>query len=68
MGSNLVPTLTTFDVEHKGKKEKIKSKVDIFLTAKYAKSRGFDPEVLKANGLIKELPGFFVVPEDLILL
>jgi len=54
VGSDLVPTETTFEVTHKGRKEKIKSKVDIFLTSEYAKSRGFDPQVLKAKGLIKE--------------
>ncbi len=57
VGSDLVPTDTTFEVTHKGRREIIHSKVDIFLTAEYARSRGFDPAVLRANGLIKELPG-----------
>jgi len=54
VGSDLVPTETTFDVIHKGRRQKIKSKVDIFLTSEYAKSRGFDPKALKTKGLIKE--------------
>ncbi len=56
VGSDLVPTGTTFDVTHKGRREIIHSQVDIFLTAKYARSRGFNVAQLRAAGLIKELP------------
>jgi hypothetical protein len=54
VGSDLVPTETTFEVTHKGKKEKIRSKVGILLTPGYARSRGFDEAALRAKGLIKD--------------
>ena len=56
VGSDLVPTGTTFDVTHQGRREIIHSQVDIFLTAEYARSRGFNVAELRAAGLIKELP------------
>ena len=56
VGSDLVPTGTTFEVTHKGRREIIHSQVGIFLTAKYARSRGFNVAQLRAAGLIKELP------------
>ena len=56
VGSDLVPMGTTFEVSHKGRRETIHSKVDIFLTAEYARSRGFNVARLRAIGLIKELP------------
>ncbi|MHC4444012.1 MAG: hypothetical protein ACYTBZ_17105 [Planctomycetota bacterium] len=54
VGSDLVPTETTFEISHKGKKKKIKSKVGILLTPDYAGSRGFDVAKLRAKGLIKD--------------
>ena len=56
VGSDLVPTGTTFEVTHKGRREIIHSKVDIFLTAEYARARRFNVAQLRAAGLIKELP------------
>jgi hypothetical protein len=52
VGSDLVPTQTTFQVRHKGRLTTVRSNVGIKLTADYAKSRGFDPKALKAKGLI----------------
>ena len=37
VGSDLVPTPTTFDVTHNGRFERIHSQVGIFLTAEYAR-------------------------------
>ncbi len=56
VGSDLVPTQTEFDVKHKGKKIKFRNKVDILLTPEYARSRGFNVDVLRAEGLIREHP------------
>ncbi|MHC4443470.1 MAG: LamG-like jellyroll fold domain-containing protein, partial [Planctomycetota bacterium] len=54
VGSDLVPTETTFEVSHKGRREIIRSKVGIQLTPAYARSRGFDVAKLRAKGLIKD--------------
>jgi len=54
VGSDLVPTKTTFDVMHNGRKRVVRSQVGISLTADYARSRGFDVRELRAKGLIKE--------------
>lgn len=56
VGSDLVPTQTTFNVIHNGEKRLIRSQVGIKLTAEYAKSRGFDVAELRQKGLIKEHP------------
>ena len=56
VGSDLVPTGTTFEVTHRGRREVIHSQIGIFLTAEYARSRGFNVAQLRAVGLIKELP------------
>lgn len=56
VGSDLVPTGTTFEVWHRGRREVIRSQVDIFPTPDYARSRGFDVAALQAIGLIKERP------------
>jgi hypothetical protein len=56
VGSDLVPTQTTFNVIHNGKKRLVRSQVGITLTAEYAKSRGFDIAELRQKGLIKEHP------------
>ncbi|HKQ48040.1 MAG TPA: SBBP repeat-containing protein [Phycisphaerae bacterium] len=56
VGSDLVPTETTFDVTHKGKHEKIRSRVGILLTPDYATSRGFNVGELRARGLIVDPP------------
>ncbi len=53
-GSDLLPTGTTFEVTHKGRREIIHSRVDIFLTPEYARSHGFDVATLRAVGLIRE--------------
>lgn len=54
IGSDLVPTVTTFDVIHNGERRVVPSSVGIQLTSEYAQSRGFDVEELRARGLIKE--------------
>jgi hypothetical protein len=57
VGSDLVPTETTFQVTHKGQARTVRSKVGIRLTPGYAASRGFDVAKLRAKGLIMERPG-----------
>ena len=54
VGSDLVPTQTTFQVTHKGRSRTVRSSVGIMLTPDYAKSRGFNVAELRARGLIKE--------------
>lgn len=54
VGSDLVPTETTFDVLHNGERRFVHSNVGILLTPEYAASRGFDVDELRAQGLIKE--------------
>ena len=49
-----MPTETTFQVQHKGKSQIVRSNVGILLTPDYARSRGFDVKELRALGLIKE--------------
>jgi hypothetical protein len=52
VGSDLVPTKTTFEVSHNGLRHVVHSKVGIKLTPSYARERGFDPVELRAQGLI----------------
>ncbi len=54
VGSDLVPTQTTFSVLHNGKRRVVRSDVAIRLTPDYARSRGFNVEELKTRGLIAE--------------
>lgn len=54
VGSDLVPTETTFDVTHKGRRMTVRSEVGIMLTPEYARSRGFNVAELRRKGLIKE--------------
>ncbi len=54
IGSDLVPTPTTFVVNHNGVQRIVHSQVDIRLTPEYAKSRGFDVVELQRRGLIHE--------------
>ncbi len=54
VGSDLVPTETTFKVSHKGEQKLVRSNVGILLTPDYARSRGFDVEKLRTKGLIVE--------------
>jgi hypothetical protein len=54
VGSDLVPTRTDFTIRHKGEVIRVSGDVGILLTPDYARSRGFDVEVLRANGLIVE--------------
>jgi hypothetical protein len=56
VGSDLVPTETTFYLMHNGSPRVVHSNVDIQLTAEYARSRGFHVPTLRARGLIKERP------------
>ena len=57
LGSDLVPTRTTFQVQHNGRRRTMHSEVGIQLTPDYARSRGFDVAELRARGLIREQPG-----------
>ena len=57
VGSDLVPTETTFEVTHNGRSQTVRSNVGIKLTPIYAQSRGFNVAALRAQGLIKERPG-----------
>jgi len=57
VGSDLVPTETTFQVTHNGQSHVVHSRVGIMLTPNYAQSRGFNVAALRAQGLIKERPG-----------
>ncbi len=52
VGSTLVPTKTTFTVQHDGRHIEVKSKVGVLLTPDYARERGFDVEALRTSGLI----------------
>ena len=52
IGSELVPTETTFDLFHLGGRSIVQSHVDIYLTEGYAASRGFDVDELRGRGLI----------------
>ena len=54
VGSELLPTETTFEVIHNGEVRVVRSNVGILLTPNYAQSRGFNVEELYARGLIKE--------------
>ncbi|MHC4064247.1 MAG: prenyltransferase/squalene oxidase repeat-containing protein, partial [Planctomycetota bacterium] len=56
VSSDLVPTETTFEVDHDSRILTIDSYVDIFLTSAYARSRGYDIEQLRMQGLIKDPP------------
>jgi len=51
-GSDLVPTETSFEVNHNGVSEMISSKVDIMLTAEYAKKMKHNVKALEKAGLI----------------
>lgn len=64
VGSDLVPTRTTFNITHNGRRQVFRSNVGITLTAEYARSRGFDVSVLEAKGLIREKP---VLLENLVV-
>ncbi len=53
IGSDLIPTPTTFVFERNGVTNEVKSEVGIYLTPEYAASRGFDVAALRRQGLIK---------------
>lgn len=54
VGSDLVPTKTSFRIQHKGQVRTYRGQTGIKLTPDYARSRGFDPAVLKAKGILEE--------------
>lgn len=54
VGSDLVPTKTTFKIRHNGRVIEVPSDVGIMLTPDYALSRGFNVNALRANNLIVE--------------
>ena len=57
VGSELVPTETTFQVQHNGQSYEVLSQVDIMLTSNYARCQGFNVAQLRAQGLILDRPG-----------
>lgn len=67
VGSDLIPTKTSFDVRHNGRRIRFDSRVNIKLTEKYARSRGFSPTRLRRNNLIKELPTKRLMKDEAIL-
>jgi hypothetical protein len=54
LGSDLVPTPTTFVVDHKGRRQIVRRDVGIKLTTRYARLRGFDVHDLRTRGLLVE--------------
>jgi hypothetical protein len=54
VGSDLVPTVTQFNVMYNGQRRVVQSRVDIRLTPAYARSRGFDVRTLREKGLLVE--------------
>jgi hypothetical protein len=52
VGSDLVPTQTSFVITHNGRRQVVNSNVGILLTPDYAESRGFNAEELRERGLI----------------
>lgn len=65
VGSDLVPTKTSFKIRHKGQLRTLRSETGIRLTPEYARSRGFDPDVLRAKGILEERkPGTRVRTQD----
>ncbi len=65
VGSDLVPTLTKFNINHKGRNIVVDSKVDIRLTEDYARSRGFDAAELRTRNLIMAPQKKLEQPESL---
>ena len=57
VGSDLVPTETTFQIVRHGRLQTVRSKVGIKLTANYARQRGFNVRALRAQGTIFDPPG-----------
>ncbi len=57
VGSDLVPTRTTFKVTHGRRQHTVRSDVGIMLTTAYARSRGFDVAELRGRGLLVEERG-----------
>jgi hypothetical protein len=62
VGSDLMPTQTSFEVMHNCDTEQIPSQVDLLLTPIYAQSLGYDVEELRNQGLIADVP---LAPPDL---
>ncbi len=54
VGSDLIPTETTFEIVRNGFVETVRSRVGIKLTPTYARQRGFDVSTLRSKGLIFE--------------
>jgi len=54
VGSDLVPTKTTLDISHNGRRFQALSEVGIILTPDYAVSRGFSVDRLRSRGLIQD--------------
>lgn len=52
VGSDLVPTVSHFEIRHKGRVHVFDSAIDIKLTPDYARSRGFNVDDLRQRGLI----------------
>ncbi len=54
LGSDLLPTDTRFEIEHDGRFYDVSGKVNISLTSRYARQRGFNVRTLNAKGLIRD--------------
>jgi hypothetical protein len=52
VGSDLLPTRTTFQVIHGSRRHTVRSEVGLLLTPDYARARGFDVAALEGQGLI----------------
>jgi len=54
IGSDLVPTDTTFQITHGPRRMVVRGNVDLYLTPEYARSRGFSVSELRRKNLIRE--------------
>jgi hypothetical protein len=54
VGSDLIPTKTTFEILHGGGLKTVHSDVGIVLTPEYARRRGFNEATLRSRGLIMD--------------
>jgi len=55
--SDLLPTVTTFEVTHNARSQTVRNDVGIMSTPNHAQSRGFNVATLRAQGLTNERPG-----------
>ena len=58
IGSDWVPTEMTYEITHKGKKEKIKTKIGVAMSKKLAKKKGLEKKENREKKGFKELKVF----------